>query len=132
MGHVHIFPQANAGRAMTAGEVFFEAGDPGDVMYVVLDGEVDLVIGGRQVETVRPGGVFGELALIDDAPRSGSARARTSGRVVPLDRDQFEFLIHEHPSFAVEVMSIMAARLRRREQPEADPSDAHGSRPGQG
>lgn len=127
MGHVHIFPQANAGRVMTAGEVFFEAGDPGDVMYVVLDGEVDLVIGGRRVETVRPGGVFGELALIDDAPRSGLARARTSGRVVPVDRDQFEFLIHEHPSFAVEVMSIMAARLRRREQPGANPAEEQGN-----
>jgi len=112
-GKVTIFEHPDAGRSFAAGETFFEAGQMADVMYVVLDGEVDLVVEGSVRETVGPGGIFGEMALVDEAPRSATAVGREAGRVEPLDRRQFEFLIHEHPFFAVQVMSIMAARLRR-------------------
>jgi CRP/FNR family transcriptional regulator, cyclic AMP receptor protein len=51
--------------------------------------------------------------LIDPAPRSADARARTDARVVRIDKRRFTFLVHEHPTFALQVMTVMAERLRK-------------------
>jgi CRP-like cAMP-binding protein len=65
------------------------------------------------VEEVGPGGILGEMALIDTEPRSATATARTDSRVVRVDQKQFTFLVHEHPTFALQVMRVMAGRLRK-------------------
>jgi len=95
------------------GATLFSQGDPGDVMFAVIDGEVELNVDGRVVEVVHAGGIIGELALIDPAPRSATARARTVARAVSVDAKEFTLLVHEHPTFAIQVMRIMAERLRR-------------------
>jgi CRP-like cAMP-binding protein len=81
-------------------------------MYVVLDGEVEIHAAGQ--ETVGcPGTIFGEMALIDDAPRSATVIAKTDCRLLELDRKRFESLVSETPYFALEVMHVMADRLRK-------------------
>ncbi len=94
------------------GETIFSAGEEGKLMYVVTEGEVDILVGPTVAETVTPGGIFGEMALIDRHLRSADAIARTQCKVVLVDQRRFQFLVSETPFFAIQVMSIMAERLR--------------------
>lgn len=96
-----------------AGKAIFEAGQPGVEMYIVTVGKVELRADGKLLETLEPGGVFGEMALVDDKPRSASAVAVTDCELVPIDEKRFEFLLGRMPFFALEVMKVMARRLRR-------------------
>ena len=100
-------------RDFSAGATIFQTGQPGDEMFIVQEGEVDIVVGGRVVETVGPDGFFGELALIDNAPRSADALARTNCKLLPLNQHRFTFMVDEIPFFAIRVMKVMADRLRR-------------------
>jgi len=107
---------ANAGfptKAFAPGEVVFAEGDKGDFMYVVRSGELEIVRDGIVAETLGPGGIFGEMALIDGSPRSATVRAKTDCEVAPINEKSFVFLVHETPYFAVAVMRTLADRLRR-------------------
>ena len=97
-----------------AGQIIFEEGQDRDFMYVIKQGEVDIVIRGHVVETVGEDGFFGELALIDRAPRSAAAIARTDCTLIKIDERQFLYLVQETPFFALIVMRTMAGRIRRR------------------
>jgi CRP/FNR family cyclic AMP-dependent transcriptional regulator len=96
-----------------AGAVIFTEGEPADCMYVVQSGSVALSIGDRILETVTPGGLFGEIAVIDREARSGSAVAESDTVLVGIDKRRFWFLVQETPYFAEIVMRVMANRLRR-------------------
>jgi CRP/FNR family cyclic AMP-dependent transcriptional regulator len=100
-------------RDYPAGSSIFTAGQPGDEMFIVQSGEVDIVIAGTVVETVGPDHFFGEMAVIDEAPRSATAVARTNCQLLPLNQRRFTFLVDEMPFFAIKVMKVMADRLRR-------------------
>ncbi len=95
-----------------AGETIFEQGDAGKVMYGVVEGEVDIWVRGKLVETVRQGGIFGEMALIDDSPRSAEAKAKTDCTVAAISERRFLFMVEHAPFFALEVMQTLARRLR--------------------
>jgi CRP-like cAMP-binding protein len=95
-----------------AGAVVFSEGDPGDRMYVVREGEIELRLGDRTLAVLGEGAMLGEMALLDDAPRSATAVARTACRLAPVDRKRFIFLVGNTPYFALEVMKVMAERLR--------------------
>lgn len=82
-------------------------------MYVVLEGEVRISSNGTQLEVLGPGGAFGEIALIDKAPRSADAVAVTDCRVVPISESHFQYLVQETPFFSLQIMRVMAERLRR-------------------
>ena len=97
-----------------AGQVIFEDGQTRDFMYVVKKGEVDIVVRSQVVETVGEEGFFGELALIDRAPRSATAIAKTDCVLIKIDERQFLYLVQETPFFALSVMRTMATRIRRR------------------
>jgi CRP/FNR family transcriptional regulator, cyclic AMP receptor protein len=112
MRKVNLFAHSSETVGYDAGQTIFETGDPGDFMYVVQEGELDILIGGRVVETVGEGGVVGELAVIDNIPRSATVVARTAAKVVPIDKKRFLFLLQNTPNFASQVMQIMAERLR--------------------
>lgn len=114
MTTVNLFRHSTDAKALSAGEVIFSAGDPGDVMYVVQEGEVDIVLGDRVIDSIGPGGIIGEMALIDSRPRSATALARTDCRLVPIDEKRFAFLVQQTPNFALTVMRLMVERLRRR------------------
>jgi CRP/FNR family transcriptional regulator, cyclic AMP receptor protein len=113
MTEINIFRHASDAHEVPAGHVLFREGEPGDSLFAVAEGEVELTVGGDVVEEVGPGGILGELALVDHAPRSATAIARTPARVVQVDADRFGYLVHEHPTFALQVMTVMAERLRR-------------------
>ena len=113
MPSLSLFHNDSSALEVPAGHRFFEAGDDGDFMYVVLDGEVDLELRGIDLETVQPGGFFGEMALIDKRERSASATAKVDCRVALVDQRRFLFLLQNTPFFAIEIMKTMSDRLRR-------------------
>lgn len=98
-----------------AGTAIFRQGDLGDYMYVIMEGEVDVLVDGKFVRTLKEGEIFGEMALIDDQPRSADAIARSDCSLTMVDERRFLFLVHETPMFALHLMSMMAQRLRRQE-----------------
>ena len=95
-----------------AGKIIFREGDPGDAVYVVLDGRVELHVNGQLVETVEPGGVLGEMALIEQAPRVATATARTACDLQPISEARFMSMIQQTPHFALQIMKVIASRLR--------------------
>ena len=113
MLNLELFRDADDTRAFGPGETIFLEGDEGRLMYVVLEGSVKLSVTGRAVETVGRGGAFGEMALIDSAPRSATAIAAAACRLAPISKERFNALVKADPAFALEIMAIMAARLRR-------------------
>jgi CRP-like cAMP-binding protein len=113
MADINMFKSSPDARDIAAGEVLFAQGDTGDVMYAVIEGEITLSRGDQVVDEVHGGGIVGEMALIDTEVRSATARARTAARVVPLDKRRFTFHVPEHPTCALQLMKVMADRLRR-------------------
>lgn len=100
-------------RRFQAGELIFEQGDQGESVYIVRDGSVDLKEADHLVERVTAPGLFGEMALIEQEPRSLTAVAATNVALVEIPVRHFWVLVHETPYFAQLVMSVMAQRLRR-------------------
>ena len=100
-------------RVCEAGETIFREFDMGAEMYVVLEGEVELSIGNAAVETLGPGEPFGEMALIDQAPRVATATARTACKLAVLPEKRFLFMVQTTPHFALQIMKVMADRLRK-------------------
>lgn len=100
-------------RSFPACEVIFAEGQLGDCMFVVLEGEVEIRKGTRILETVGAAGVFGEMALIDHEPRSAAAVAKTDCRVVAVGEKRFTLLVQQMPYFALQIMHVLADRLRR-------------------
>ena len=113
MNAMGLFRNAPNTITFTAGQVIFEEGEAGDTMYVIQSGQVDIMLHGKLLETAGEGGIFGEMALIDNQPRSGTVVAKTDCRVVPINQKQFLYLLGETPYFAIQVMHVMAERLRR-------------------
>jgi CRP/FNR family cyclic AMP-dependent transcriptional regulator len=110
----NIFEKDATPIPFASGQIIFEEGQARDFMYVVKKGEVDIVIRGHVVETVGEDSFFGELALIDRAPRSAAAIAKTDCELIKIDERQFLYLVQETPFFALIVMRTLAARIRRR------------------
>ena len=108
-----LFVDASNVQEFQASSTIFVEGAPGDVMYVVLEGEVELRVRSEVLEVARPGDIVGEMALIDAKPRSATARAKSDCCLAPVDERRFLFLVHEHPFFALHVMRVLTDRLRR-------------------
>ena len=89
-------------RTERAGEVLFRRGDPGETFYIVLSGEVTLEAEDRSVvEHVRPGGFFGEIALLTGQPRSTSAVVHRDAQLAEIGRDEFQEVVMANPAVAV-------------------------------
>jgi CRP/FNR family cyclic AMP-dependent transcriptional regulator len=108
-----IFASDPHTQELPAGHRFFATGDSGDHMYVVVTGEVEVLLRGKVLETVTSGGIFGEMALIDHRERSADVVAKTDVKVAEIDQKRFLYLVRNHPFFAIEVMKAMTERLRR-------------------
>ena len=113
MNLAKLFEHSKHVKDYPAGSTIFAQGASRDVMYAVVAGEVDLQRGGQTFETVSTGTLLGEMAMIDKAPRSATAIAKTDCRLMPIDERRFEFMVVETPSFALHVMRILVDRLRR-------------------
>lgn len=99
-------------RTYKAGDVIFRQGDAAEELYVIQSGQVEIRLGNRLLDTLPEHSIFGEMALIDGAPRSATAVAVTDVRIVPVGEKQFLFLVSRTPHFALNVMRALAQRLR--------------------
>jgi CRP/FNR family transcriptional regulator, cyclic AMP receptor protein len=81
-------------------------------MYLLLEGEVSVLAKDTPIATVGKGEIFGEMASINQAPRSAAAVAKTPCRVIALDDKQFQAALARRPEFALMLMSVMVRRLR--------------------
>jgi CRP-like cAMP-binding protein len=98
---------------LPAGSVLFDEGDTGDAFYVVLEGTADVRRGsGRRLNSVGPGGWFGELALLDAAPRSASVVATSELEVAVLGARIFRTLLRELPTISERLLAALAGELR--------------------
>lgn len=94
------------------GEILFEKGDRAIAVYVVKSGRLEIFDGPITYETVSPGDLIGEMALIDEAPRSASIRAVTECEIIPIDAKRFITMVERTPTFAIRVMRVLVRRLR--------------------
>lgn len=85
----------------------------GDKMYLLLDGEIGVSAGGKELGSVKVGEIFGEMAALSQQARSATATAKTKCRVISLDGKQFQAGLQQAPEFALMLMSIMILRLRQ-------------------
>ncbi|MDD4927965.1 MAG: cyclic nucleotide-binding domain-containing protein [Gallionella sp.] len=98
---------------INAGETLFKEGDAGDTMYVLIAGEAEITISGILFEKCTQGSFVGEMAVIDGSPRYATVTAATDCKFVIVGKKHFRFLVDETPGFAIEVMRVMAARLKQ-------------------
>lgn len=101
--------------AVKKGQVIFNEGDTAqcDCMYAVLEGEVEITKRGALLETVPPGGVFGEMGLLDHTARSATARAKCDGKLARISDSRFMSIVAQNPHFAVGMMRVLSERVRR-------------------
>jgi CRP-like cAMP-binding protein len=107
-----LFANASEVREFAIGDTIFSEGDQGAEMFGVVSGKVELRHGDDVVLTVGPDGTFGEMAIISDSARSLTAVAVEPSRIAVINRRTFLFLVHETPTFAIDVMRSLADRIR--------------------
>lgn len=100
--HVHV----------EAGDLVFAEGQPGNHLYVILEGEVDVMRGAERVARLGRKECVGEMALLDPAPRSASVKARTDCELLAIARDDFQDLLDMHPALARGIIRVLTQRLR--------------------
>lgn len=98
------------------GESIFKEGDPGDKMFIVIDGSINLSIttanGPVIISQCARGELFGEVALIDEQERSASATAEKPSTLLEIGKAEFFLFVNQHSSFAVFILKAMCSRLR--------------------
>ena len=94
------------------GQAAVRQGDPGDAVFVVVSGALEVKKDGRKLREVSRGAVFGEMALLDGAPRSASVEARTQARVLKIPRAEFDALLDEYPEIARGIIRTLIGHLR--------------------
>ena len=99
-------------RSFRQGDAIFKEGDAASELFVIQSGSVEIRHGNRVLDTLGGNNIFGEMALIDGAPRSATAVAASDVTVVPVTEKQFLFLVSQTPFFALMVMRVLARRLR--------------------
>jgi CRP/FNR family cyclic AMP-dependent transcriptional regulator len=107
-----VFVNSSDHRDFAVGDEIFREGDRGSEMFGVVSGKIELRYGAEVVATVGPSDTFGEMAIVSDAPRSLTAVAVEPSRVAVINRSTFLHLVHETPTFALQVMRSLADRLR--------------------
>lgn len=96
-----------------AGDVIMEEGEEGNLMFVVMSGEVSISLKGQEIAAVGPGEIIGEMALINSDLRSATVTATTDCQLAPIDQTSFESLLRHVPDFSMHVMNVLATRLQR-------------------
>jgi CRP-like cAMP-binding protein len=116
---MEFFKSAGKPESFAPGATLFKEDDKGgglfgksDKMYVLILGEIEMIAQDKVIGTVRAGETFGEMAVIAQAPRTATARAKTACTVIGLDDKQFQVALQQKPEFALMLMSIMNSRLR--------------------
>jgi CRP-like cAMP-binding protein len=110
---LQIFQKQPDPKTFNAGEIIFQEGQPGDCMYGILDGEVEVIVNSKVVETITPGEVFGVGILVGVNNRTYTAVAKSNCKLAYLDEAGFLFAVQETPTFALKVMKSYSERLSR-------------------
>jgi CRP-like cAMP-binding protein len=103
---------AGANLNFGAGSIVFNKGDPGQCMYIVQSGTIEMVIGDKVIEVVGPNEAIGFMSMIDSAPRSSTARVKEACELSVIDARMFRFMVDEVPNFALYIMGVLARRIR--------------------
>ena len=103
-----------------AGQVLTREGAPGSEFFVIVDGSVQIDVHGEVVRTMEAGDFLGEIALVDDGPRTATATTTTPAKLLVLGRREFRSLMDDYPSIEHSVMHCLVERLRN-----SDHSFAH-------
>jgi CRP-like cAMP-binding protein len=103
---------AGANLSFGTGSVVFNKGDPGQCMYIVQAGTIEMVIGDKVIEVVGPNEAIGFMSMIDTAPRSSTARVKEACELSVIDARTFRFMVDEVPNFALYIMGVLARRIR--------------------
>src|SRR4029077_2937950 len=104
MNAAELFRQETDALQLAPADFLFREGDSGEKMYVLLEGEIEIFLGDFMLETAGPGVMIGEMAFIEESPRTANAVAKTASQLAEIDRRRFHFLIQQHPHFATHVM----------------------------
>ncbi|WP_413175806.1 cyclic nucleotide-binding domain-containing protein [Anabaena azotica] len=110
---ISIFQKQPDPKAFSSGEIIFEEGQSGDFMYGILEGEVEILVNDKVVETIQAGEVFGAGVLVGIKQRTYTAIAKTNCKLAFIDEYSFLFVIQETPMFAIQVMKSYSERLSR-------------------
>jgi CRP-like cAMP-binding protein len=102
--------------AVEADSLVVEEGTSGEGFYLIVTGEAEVLRGGHRVATVGPGQYFGELSLLDDAPRNATVKARTAMTMLQLKRREFSAVLDSWPGVAHKLLEQMARRLRHADE----------------
>jgi CRP-like cAMP-binding protein len=103
-----VFINSQVQRTLQAGDVVFNEGDAGTEMFGIVSGAVELSRGGQPVARIGEGETFGELAIVTKSPRNLTAVAVEPTVIATIDERAFLYLVHETPTFAIQVMRSMA------------------------
>ncbi|MFP4219616.1 MAG: cyclic nucleotide-binding domain-containing protein [Phormidium sp.] len=115
---VEIFQKQTEPQHYKARDVIFREGEPGETMFGIIEGAVDLVIENQVVETIDAGDVFGEGSLVRvNGTRASTAVAKTDCTLAVMDQKKFLFAVQETPMFALEIMYSLSQRLRHFKHP---------------
>lgn len=114
MAAVDLVKRERNTKRFSAGDVIFAEGNADTkTFYVVEEGQVDIANTKKFLETIGPGGFFGEMGLVNQKPRSATAVAKTDCVVIEINEGDFYFLIQHAPFFAVQMMQVLSERVRR-------------------
>lgn len=122
-----IFRSIDSYVPFKTGQIIFKEGEFGDVMYVLMEGLVDVVVQGRVVGTFEPIEIFGEMAVIDAGPRSATVVAKTDCKFISINQKRFIFLVQQKPQFAIHIMRMLVERIRWMDAQAAQPVQAEES-----
>jgi CRP/FNR family transcriptional regulator, cyclic AMP receptor protein len=109
---IEIFSHNTARISIPAGQALFREGDEGKQMYVLETGTAEVIVHNQLVETLAHGSIVGEMSLVSPGPHSASVIAKTDCEFVAVSEKRFQFLVQQTPFFAIQVMRLMAERLR--------------------
>jgi CRP-like cAMP-binding protein len=113
MNLAELFQHETGLQELPSCETLFKEGDPGNLMYVLMSGTADIIVHNQVVESIEPGAIVGEMAMLDEGARSATVIAKSDCKLLPIDHKRFNFLIQQTPNFAIHVMRVIATRLRR-------------------
>jgi CRP-like cAMP-binding protein len=99
-------------QPFAAGDQVFAEGEPGDALYLIVEGAVQVHRGKKQVARLGARDVFGEMAVLDSHPRSASATVLEDAVLLKIGRDDFRDILQERPEIGMGVIQVLSRRLR--------------------
>jgi CRP/FNR family cyclic AMP-dependent transcriptional regulator len=111
-----LFGHETKTQKLAPGDILFKSGEKADSLFIVKSGELQIFDGATVFETVGEGGILGEMAVVDQSPRSASVKAVTASEVIAVDQKRFLWMVAQTPFFAIRVMKVLTARLRKTDE----------------